>query len=146
MRGIHMQKMLWPCPGSVKDAVVSQIRPILSQPRVHVSRSLRPQLSRLPCPGAAQPRTEPSTRGDDAFQLSSFTVNRKEKINIKIHPGRQQPRSWLLPSMLFPQILLICGRKEAMFMWNGELSFGRKRGSTSRPGSAVGSVSKSSNA
>lgn len=55
MRGIHMQKMLSPCPGSVTDAVVSQIRHILSQPHLHVSRSLRPQLSLPLCPEAAQP-------------------------------------------------------------------------------------------
>lgn len=52
--------------------------------------------------------------GDDGFQLPSFTINRKEKINIKTHQGRQQPRTWLLPpvSFLFPQLLLVAVRKE----------------------------------
>lgn len=105
MRGIHMQKMLGPCPGSVKDAVVSQIRLILSQPRVHVSRSLRPQLSL--CPEAAQPPqqlrlAEPWMSGDDGFQLSSFTVNRKEKNKYQNTPREAAAKDLASPLNAFP--------------------------------------------
>lgn len=71
MRGIHMQKMLWPCPGSVKDAVVSQIRHILSQPP---APALAP-----PVPRGGSAPTEAGMSAADGYQLSSFTVNRREK-------------------------------------------------------------------
>lgn len=125
MQGIHMQKMLRPCPGSVKDAVVSQIRHILSQPQL---------LPVLLCPEAAQPhRSCPAARAtasntgldggtdrwmdgwmsaDHGFPLSSFTLNRKGKINTKTHQGRQQSRTWLVPSIFFSQLLLVSSRKE----------------------------------